>query len=78
MSDPEVMVPAGTETLSTLEKAMTQFNRDCRSEGCFAIVLKETGRSSGASSSRTTCAVSMCTPCPWATSCGRTSGAMAT
>lgn len=43
MSDPEVMIPAGTETLSTLEKAMTQFNRDCRSEGCFAIVLKETG-----------------------------------
>lgn len=44
MSDPEVMLPAGAEPLSTLEKAMTAFNRDLRNEGCFAVTRKETGQ----------------------------------
>ena len=44
MSDPEVMLPAGAEPASTLEKAMTAFHRDQRNEGCFAITLKETGQ----------------------------------
>ena len=44
MSDPEVMLPAGAEPASTLEKAMTAFHRDQRNEGCFAIALKETGQ----------------------------------
>ena len=30
MSDPEVMLPAGAEPASTLEKAMTAFHRDQR------------------------------------------------
>ncbi len=42
-SDPEVMLPAGGQPANTLEEAETEFRRALRDDGCYAIVLKETG-----------------------------------
>lgn len=46
-ADPEVMPASGAKPAATLEEAETQFHRALRDGGCYAIVLKETGRAIG-------------------------------
>lgn len=46
-SDPAVMAAAGAKPASTLEAAETDFHRAMRDDGCYAIVLKQTGEAVG-------------------------------
>lgn len=46
-SDPEVMLASGAKPAANLEEAETEFHRALRDGGCYAIVLRETGRAIG-------------------------------
>lgn len=46
-ADPEVMLASGSKPVENAEEAELEFQRALRDTGCYAIVLKETGRPIG-------------------------------
>ena len=77
-ADPAVMLDSGARPATTFEEEQAFFRRALWDSGCYAIVLKETGRPIGKSSSKRTSAAPRGTASPLATSWPGPTGAAAT